>query len=64
MTIDNGVTTVSIMADVDVEVTNLSMVCSADLVQRAVLQACAHKARLPQGKYNIRLLAVITSETE
>lgn len=51
---------VDVMADVDFTVAD--PVDSASAIQQVVLEQCRNKVPLVPGKYNIRILAVITSE--
>ena len=51
-----------LMADVDVTVPADAEVNIADFVNLSVLDSCKSKAVFTSGKYNIRMLLVITRE--
>lgn len=60
MTTCQGAAVVDILADVDFTVNPMSDVASA--LQQVILDRCKDRVPLQPGKYNVRLLAVITSE--
>lgn len=56
---------VDVMADVDITVPeSYGPADISDLLSTGVLRSCADRAQFTPGKYNIRLLAVITREDD
>ena len=64
LTMSENTTVVDLMADVDLAIVDNAEggtqadVC--DILQDVILARCAGRASLPAGKYNIRMLCVVT----
>jgi hypothetical protein len=66
ITVAKDTSVVDLMADVDVVFMHMPDVESLDLVDliKIVLRDCKNQASFAPGKYNVRLMAVVTEEHE